>query len=459
MPNLQCSIVYQKTWEAIHAKNEDGSRKYRYIIHKGSSRSSKTYSLIDCYDLYARSEDNKRMTVWRNTKVDCKKTVLNDTLKHLKKTGRFGVAQVFNRTESIFTYATDSTLEIHGTEDVDTVMGLTQDTAWFNEPYQISREIFDQIDQRTSDFILIDLNPKKSHWVDDLEKDSRSIVINSTFRDNPFCPPEQKIKILSYQPVSWCDLVIKNLLNEAEANQYNITENKFGFSEKQLKELSRCRENEFKNSANSYNWCVFGLGIKSEKPHRIFKFNKIPDSVFFDLDVPIYYGVDWGASDPWAIIAVKYYDGQLYVHELNYTCENVIRAKLTPTELEQIHRGDEGLVMYYFNKFNISKSSTIVCDPNRKQKIAALRLLGYANSVPAAKPPGSVNFGIGSLQNMVVNYTASSTNFEYEQENYSWIVNSHGEVTEEPEDFDNHCMDALRYVEAQLRRIGIIKKI
>jgi len=68
--NIQATMVFQKNWDAIHALNENGERKYRYIINRGSSRSSKTYSLIDCYDLYARSNKNKRLTVWRDTKSD-----------------------------------------------------------------------------------------------------------------------------------------------------------------------------------------------------------------------------------------------------------------------------------------------------------------------------------------------------------------------------------------------------
>jgi hypothetical protein len=42
---MQATIVFEKIWEAINAKNEDGSRKYKYIINTGSSRSSKTYSI------------------------------------------------------------------------------------------------------------------------------------------------------------------------------------------------------------------------------------------------------------------------------------------------------------------------------------------------------------------------------------------------------------------------------
>ena len=272
---MKATIVFEKNWNAIHAKNPDGTRKYKYILNKGSSRSSKTFSLIDCMDLYARAYKDKRLTVWRDTKTDCKKTVLNDTLKRLKATNRYKAAQDFNKTESIFTYSTGSTFEIHGTDDEETVHGLTQDVAWLNEPYKISRDTFDQIDQRTSDFMFIDLNPKKGHWSDDLEKDPRCLVIHSTFNDNPFCPEEQRSKILSYQPVSMCAVVLNKLLGENEAREYDLVFNPLNIPDKQLAELSRCRENEFKRSASAFKWSVYGLGMKAEKPNRIYSWNEI----------------------------------------------------------------------------------------------------------------------------------------------------------------------------------------
>lgn len=459
MASLQVTTIWQKTWDAINERNADGSRRYRYIIHIGSSRSSKTYSIIDCLDMYARSEDGKRITIWRNTQKDTRATVLVDMLKRLKTTGRFGVAHTYHKTTGLFTYATESTIEMNGTDDIDTVMGLTQDVTWLNEPYKISRDIFDQLDQRTSDFIIVDLNPKKAHWADNLAKDSKAIVIRSTFKDNPFCPPGQRAKILSYQSVKFCDIVTSGALDEHGAKAYSITENELGFTDKQLTELSRCRENEYKNSASDFNWQVYGLGEKAEKPNRIFKFAQISDDTYNELDSKTYYGVDWGVEHPWAVLECKYYDGALYCKEINYKSENIIRAEMAPTELEQIKGSDEGLVSYKFNKFGINKKAIIVCDPNKTQKISALRNAGYTYTTPAVKGPGSVEFGIGDLKNMNVYYTKSSINFDFENENYSYMVDSYGITQEEPEDADNHLMDALRYVLAHLRRLGIHKKV
>lgn len=56
------TIVFQKNWQAMHDLDTNGQRKYKYIINQGSSRSSKTYSIIDCFDLYCRNNENKRLT-------------------------------------------------------------------------------------------------------------------------------------------------------------------------------------------------------------------------------------------------------------------------------------------------------------------------------------------------------------------------------------------------------------
>lgn len=448
------TIVFQKNWEAINAVNDKGERKYRYIINEGSSRSSKTISLMDCYDLYARSKNNKRLTVWRDTKTDCKKTVLTDLLKHHKRTERYKVDYDFNKTESILTYSTDSTFEIHGTDDEETVHGLEQDAAWLNEPYKISRDTFDQIDQRTSDFIFLDWNPKKAHWIEDLKKDPRTLVIHSTFKDNPFCPKEQRIKILGYQPVKKCE-AFKQLGDLAYS--YNTFTNPDGLSVKVLKELIRCQLNESKNSANVFKWDVYGLGLKAENPNRIFYFKEIPDIDYIKLDVPETYGVDWGAVDPMGILSAKYYDGALYFHQINYLSENDLKLKLTETERKQIANTEEGFIVWLFNKLGIDKNRPIVCDNNRKSKIIALREAGFDYAIECRKWPGSIIDGIDLLNAMPIYYTSSSIDFRYEQENYQRKVDRYGIVLEEPEDKDNHLCDPARYIAQFLQSEGIIK--
>jgi phage terminase large subunit len=154
-------------------------------------------------------------------------------------------------------------------------------------------------------------------------------------------------------------------------------------------------------------------------------------------------------------------DGNLYVHELNYQSENEIRAKLNNTELHQVNSHEQaeevGIVNMYFDKLNISKNSEIICDWNRPMKIASLRRLGYEYANPS--PSKSIKDGIDLLDNLRVYVTSNSTNIIYEQENYSRKVDRYGVILEEPEDFNNHTIDAIRYVALYLQSKGIITKV
>lgn len=455
---FQATIVFEQLWNAIHEVNEDGSRKYRYFILEGSSGSSKTRSAIQAYWLYAVERAGKRMSVWRETKKSCRDTVGND-MKIVYPSMPLANQSVFNKTESIYQFNNNSAIEICGTDEPNRLHGYNGHVSWLNEPYEISRDTFDQLDMRTEDFMIIDWNPKMGHFIEDIKKDARALVIHSTFRDNPFCPAERKIKILSYQPVSFCDIVVSGILSEGEAKQYNITENKLKFSAKQIAELSRCKENERKGSASAFNWSVYGLGLKAERPNRILFWEEISNDRYNELKVKTYYGCDWGVVDPWGIAEYKYYDGALYVHEKNYSSENEIKALLTPIELDQVNKKEEGLVMWMFDRLGIPKNAIIVCDDNRPIKVKALREAGYDYAVMASKPPGSVIDGVATLEKLKVYYTSSSINTKYEQENYSRQVDRYGIVLEEPEDKNNHIIDPTRYVILFLKTQGIIKII
>ena len=434
--------------------------RYRYICNKGSSRSSKTISLIDLYDTYGRSNLNKRMTVWRDTKTDCKKTVLNDALKRFKSTNRYKIDSDFNKTESIITYNTGSTFEIHGTDDEEAVHGLEQDLAWFNEPYKISKHTFDQIDMRTKDFVFVDLNPKKNHWTDDLEKDPRTILIHSTFKDNPFCPLEQRTKILGYQPIKRSYAVENNLIKETDCFNYNFEENNLKFESKHLRELLRCVLNEEKRSADIVKWDIYGLGIKAEIPERIFNWEEIDYFEYLRLETnTILYGVDWGKVDAFGILEAKYYDGNLYLHELNYDNENEWNKKLSLTERNIVKQTEEGFISWLFKKLNIGYDKYIICDTNRPLKIKALYDNGWKNVTKAHKPAGSIIDGIDLLSSINVYYTSSSLNLKYEQENYRWNKDRYGVILEEPIDIDNHLIDPARYIALFLQQVAVIKKL
>lgn len=475
--NIPATKVFLETWEAIQ------TNKYKLICQEGSSRSSKTWSDFQILFKYGYDNYNKVITVLRDTATDCRDIVESEWIKWLNdpcgRTIQFEAGAITlkqyqqlikveslkplfneNKTKHIWELKkSKTTIRFTGLDDEDKVMGMSQNVCWVNEPYNFPHEVYKQLSQRTSDFIIVDWNPKKTHWLDVEKNRETSIVLRSTFRDNPFCPPKQKAQILSYQPMSMAEVVLSEVITEQDAMSYNVIENKLSFTESQINELTRCKLNHHEKSASLYHWNVFGLGVHAELPNRIFHWTEISPAEYQALDVPVYYYSDWGSVDPWAVGEAKYYDGGLYLKELNYESENTIRARLTPTELQQIGLVDEGIVSWMFGKLSINKQSTIVCDPNRVTKIRALRTSGWDYAIAAIKPPGSIVDGVDLLNNLRVYYVSGSENIKYEQENYSRKVDRYGIVLEEPEDVDNHHMDGARYVSAFLQKEGIIRKI
>lgn len=477
--NIPATKVFYETMAAIEAKAEDGQRKYKLINQEGSSRSSKTWSDFLVLHVYGYENPLKVITVLRDTATDCRDIVETEWVKWLSdpccrlqefEEGKITVQQLNaylrvedmrrlyseNKTKHIWTNkATQSTTRFTGLDDDDKVMGMTQSVCWVNEPYNFAHEVYRQLSQRTSDFMLVDWNPKKAHWLHEEQKKENTIVLKSTFRDNPFCPKGMKDQILSYQPLSMSEAVLNKLITTEQARTCSLD----GLTPYQSEEIVRCRYNESTGSASEFHWSVYGLGVKAERPNRIFKWQEISTADYRALSLPVYYGSDWGAVDPWAVGEAKYSDGCLYVHEHNYDSENVIRGKLTPTELAQIGVVDEGLVSWKFAKFGVDRTRPVVCDPNRVTKIRALRTAGYEYAIAAQKPPGSIIDGIDLLNNLKVFYTSDSPNIKHEQENYSRQVDRYGIVLEEPEDFDNHHMDWIRYVGMYLQQIGVIQKV
>lgn len=454
---MEATVVFAKIWSALNAREVDGSRKYNYIILEGSSRSSKTHSLLQVLYLYSFKNSGKRLTVWRETKKICKETVLNDMLKAYR--GFENYSRVFHhKTESFFLFPNRSMIELDGTDDEEKIHGYQGDVTWLNEPYKMGFETFNQLDMRTEDVVFIDWNPKKAHWIEKLKKDAKAITLHSTFRDNPFCPPKELYKILSYQPIRYSLAVQGGMMSELDARSYDLNTNPKLLTPGQLSELARCIENERKQSASEFNWQVYGMGLKAEKPNRIFRWTEIPLHEYQALDVPKYGGVDWGAVDPMGVIEAKYYDGTLYLHELNYQSENEIRAGLDPKTLDNILRDeDEGLIKWLFERIGMDRNIPIICDNNRPNKIKALRMIGFDYAVSCVK--GKVEDGIDLLNSIRVCYTHTSENIAYEQENYSRKVDRYGITMEEPEDLDNHTMDPARYIAEFLRSQGIIKKV
>ena len=390
---IKATVIFEKNWEALQ------SGKYKYIINSGSSRSSKTFSILQIFWILAWSKERSKLSVFRNTKKDCKDTILQDMLKYYPTLDNYEFVK-FNKTESIFTFPNGSTINIEGTDDELKVHGYHSDYLWFNEFYKMPKETFDQLDMRCSVAVFMDYNPVGRLWSDDLIKQDNAKLIHSTFKDNPFCPLEQKKKILSYEPT-----------------EYNL---------QQL-------------TANAYMWQVYGLGLKAEKPNKIYhNWKVIPDAEFDSLQYSSFYGMDFGLSSPSAMVEMKFDgDKSFFIKEILYKPLNQMQGTLS-TELDNL---------------KIPKHIEIICDVGNelnKTEMQKLRNSGY-NVLPAMKGAGSILSGIETIQKSTIYYTKSSNNLENEYDTYSWRI-AQGVQLDEPEQTDDHLLDAMKYVISWYRR-------
>jgi PBSX family phage terminase large subunit len=397
--------------------------RYKYIKHEGSSRSSKTTSLCEWTARECENNEGYRITVWRDTKASLGETVWKDFRKVFILSGR--KYKFTQDTRTIF-FNNGSTVEPQG-DDTTNAHGLSQNIAWLNEPYKMSENTFHQIDMRAEQ-VIIDMNPSMAHWSDKLNNHPRCKVIHSTFKDNPFCPMEMKLKILSYDP----------------SNPINV----------------------LNGTADAYKHAVYALGLKAEKPNRILSgWKKIPRKQYDDLQSTEYIGNDWGKNHNWGILGAKYYDGALYLREMNYASEVEIMKSLPLETLQEFKKQESkegenlGIVSWMFAKLGINKKQTIVCDNNRPLKISMLRRCGWDYAVGAQKGQGSIKDGLDLLENIEVYYTDDSPNLSNEYENYSYIVDRYGVVTDEPEDANNHLIDPARYICQLLVRLGLLKRV
>jgi phage terminase large subunit len=434
--------VFRDIWQASQ------SGKYKLIVEEGSSRSSKTWSNFQNLFLDLFENPLTTCTILRDTQKSCREIVEVDWVKWLSDPmGRKkqlenkeitvqefdafikieNLTKYFlrNKTNHTWTFLhNNSFIRFTGLDDEDDAMGMTQDICWINEPYKFSHEVYKQLSQRTAKYILFDWNPKQTHWVNEEKRKENTITLFSTFEDNPFCPLESKIQIQSYQPLSECEL----------PKNYDIENNPDNHSKKKLNELKRCIYNEEVGSASLYHWLVFGRGLKSEKPNRIFKgWETLNKKDFYKLPYQSYYGLDFGLSAPTALVEMKFDgDENYFFHEILYCPLNEMKGTLSEE----------------FEKLGIEKHKQIIHDRGNelnKEEARKLKNAGY-NVIGANKGSGSIAAGIETMQKSKIHYVKESINIENEYENYSWKIWQGIQMDVPEENGDDHILDAMKYV-------------
>lgn len=116
--------------------------------------------------------------------------------------------------------------------------------------------------------------------------------------------------------------------------------------------------------------------------------------------------------------------------------ELIIQQKIFKTGILGSQYGDE------LRKANIDPSILIVADSARPEIIAEIKAQGF-RIVGADKNAGSVLRGIDRVKQHQIIYDGKDLEREYLS--YAWRKKRTGEQLDEPQDGNDHLMDALRY--------------
>lgn len=421
--DLQVSETFDRTAEVFYPG------EYRQIVSMGGSRSSKTYSILQILMLELMRKERIKITVWRDTKVTCRSTVMEDFKKIILFNDNIFMNFKENKQLGKFTYKpTKSEIIFEGADSIGKVLGGAQDISYFNEVTEFSKEVYLQITQRTADKVLCDYNPHKDFWLEKYRNDPDTVFIHSNFEHNAFCPPNIIKQLRSYEP--W------------EPGSYEVIDSDVYYNGKIITPQNQPpphKLNVERGTASVYHWLVYGLGIGSEKPNRIYSgWRQISLEDFESLNYISYFGLDFGTSNPTACVEVKYDgDGCFYICPRFYKPLTNISESL-PT------------VMDTKIKDIIKGKSLIVADPAKQSYIDILREDGHL-IIGALKGNGSVGAGITVVQGFTI-YYVSNSDLEDEYNNYSWHVDRYNKSTDEPVKMDDHYMDAIRYIITYLVR-------
>lgn len=372
---------------------------FRGYALEGGSRSTKTWSIIQFLCLYCQlhKDEGKEITIARDRLTWLKLTVLRDFQEVLKGWGWWNDND-FNKTSNEY-HLFGNRFTFVGLDEPAKLGGLKQHIFWLNEgigtpgsAYNITKDDFDQLEQRTEEFFFIDYNPKVTkHWIYDSVLTRPDVrYIHSTMTNNPFLSANIRKKILSYEPTP---------------------------------------ENTKNGTADPMKWKIYGLGLRGQHEGVIFK--NVAYVKYFPPDCSrVWYGLDFGfTNDVTALGKVGLKDGELYLEEKIY------ETGLTNPDISN-RMIQAGLL----------QRDEIVADSAEAKSVVELQRMKW-NVEGAQKGPDSVSFSIGVLMNYKINIVETSMNAKNEFDNYVWKEDPQThQILNTPVDKYNHLIDGLRYV-------------
>jgi phage terminase large subunit len=268
---MNATLKTNKVYELLNESDK------RITVMQGGSRSGKTYNILIWFIVKLLQENDKTLTIVRQSLPSIKGTVLRDFIDILSKMGIYSEDN-HNKTDQIYTL-NGNIIEFVSADQPQKIRGRARDYLFCNEANELSYEAWMQLIMRTENKTVIDYNPSDlSSWIYDnvIPRDDSDFYI-TTFRDNPFLPKEL------------------------------------------VAELERLKD------ADPNYWQIYGLGERGLSNDLIYTHFKTTETMPSGGETV--YGIDFGYNNPSALVKVVFYDGVIYAQELLY------ESRLTTNDL------------------------------------------------------------------------------------------------------------------------------
>ena len=254
---LEATPVYQKI----------ANSKSRIILLIGSSRSSKTYSMLQFF-VTSALQKKALFSVVRKTLPALRSSAYRDFLEILRKNEIYNPSR-HNKSELIYKIG-GSEIEFFSVDQWEKIKGRKRDDLFINEANELSYDDFVQLSLRTTGRIFLDLNPSHDqyHWIETKIKPRDDVeIIHSTYKDNSFLDQET------------------------------------------INEIERLR------STDQNLWRIYGLGEMGMIENLVYNHWQLCDKLPEGEDIM---GLDFGFNSPTALIDVVIKDDDIYCKERIY---------------------------------------------------------------------------------------------------------------------------------------------
>jgi phage terminase large subunit len=365
----------------------------RFVLSVGSSRSSKTYSMLQWIIYYClqNKDKGKYISVVRGSFPSLRRTVYREFVEILTKHELYEVNK-HNKTEhkiNVF----GNWVEFFSLNDSQKIRGAKRDILYLNEANEIDYESAEQLFMRTNERIFMDENPSDVwHWSMKYQNRDDCDYIHSTYKDNPFISPHIVAQLESYK--------------DKDENLYRV-----------------------------YTLGLPGYSITTIYTH--YKFYDDED-LYLENETPLYddysYGLDVGYGHAMALTKCYFKGDTVWVEELIY------QSALTSADLIELMKS-----------ININENKVIWVDSAAPAMIEDLKRAGF-NAKSADK---SVKEGIDYIKSLNLFIENDSINLIDELKRYSWKTKGEQIIYEPVKVADDLC-DSMRYcIWNEIRRGGV----